>query len=196
MGREVRMVPASWEHPKYTKEDAPGPYAVGRYRPMLGASFAEACRQWEEEDLPEWIEGERLWREEGLTKSTYRGIRTIAQTVADAEEYRRPENPTYEWWAGERPKKPQIEDYMPDWPDAERTHFMMYEDTSEGTPISPAFATPEELARWLADNGASAFAGEMATYDQWLKTIIQGSAVSAVFSDGVMQSGVAFEGDH
>src|SRR5574338_986242 len=36
--------------------------------------------------------------------------------------------------------------------------FMMYENTTEGTPISPAFETLEELARWLADNKASSFA--------------------------------------
>jgi len=47
---------------------------------------------------------------------------------------------------------------------------MMYENTSEGTPISPPFETPEELARWLADNNASAFGGMTATYEQWLAT--------------------------
>lgn len=62
-------------------------------------------------------------------------------------------------------------DYMPDWPEEERTHYMMYEATSEGTPISPAFETPEELARWLADNEASAFGNDTATYEQWLRII-------------------------
>lgn len=56
-------------------------------------------------------------------------------------------------------------------PDGERTHYMMYETTSEGTPISPAFATPEELARWLADTGASAFGSLTATYQDWLSVI-------------------------
>lgn len=71
---------------------------------------------------------------------------------------------------------------MTDWDDSECTHYMMYEDCSEGTPISPAFKTPEELARWLADNGASAFADMTATYEQWLQTCKIGSAPSAVFS--------------
>jgi len=48
---------------------------------------------------------------------------------------------------------------------------MMYETCTEGTPISPAFATPEELARWLADNEASAFGGMTASYEGWLRTI-------------------------
>lgn len=86
---------------------------------------------------------------------------------------------------------PDINDYMPDWPEEERTHLMMYESTSEGTPLSPAFATPEELARWLVDNNASAFANMTATYEQWLSTCRQGWAISAVMVDGVMTSGVA-----
>ena len=68
---------------------------------------------------------------------------------------------------------------------------MMYEITSEGTPISPAFATPEELARWLSDNEAIAFAGMTATYEQWLRVANGGYAGSAVMTDGKMESGVA-----
>lgn len=70
--------------------------------------------------------------------------------------------------------------YMPDWPESERTHYMMYETTPEGTPISPAFATPEELARWLADNGANAGGGATATYEAWLRVCRGGYAPSAV----------------
>ena len=71
---------------------------------------------------------------------------------------------------------------MPRWTDAERTHLMMYEDTSEGTPISPAFETPEELARWLVDNKASAFGGDTASYEGWLRVAQGGFACSAVYS--------------
>ena len=62
------------------------------------------------------------------------------------------------------------EDVMPDFGDT-ATHLMMYERTSEGTPISPAFRTPEELARWLTDNKASVFAGMTMGYEDWLETI-------------------------
>ena len=51
--------------------------------------------------------------------------------------------------------------------------------------------TPENLARWLADNNASAFAGETATYDQWLSTINRGFAFSFAIQEGVIRSGVA-----
>lgn len=57
---------------------------------------------------------------------------------------------------------------MPQWPKEERTHYQMYEDTSEGTPISPVMESPEALARWLVDNNASAFANRTASYEEWL----------------------------
>lgn len=85
---------------------------------------------------------------------------------------------------------PDKRDYMPDWPEEQRTHYMMYENTSEGTPISPAFSTPEELARWLADNNASAFADQTASYDAWLRIARGGYAPSAVMSGGKLESGV------
>ncbi len=87
-------------------------------------------------------------------------------------------------------RAPDQKDYMPAWTDAEATHLMMYEDTSEGTPISPAFATAEELARWLADNKASAFGEMTATYEDWLAMIGKGWAPSAVIVGGKMTSGV------
>ena len=85
---------------------------------------------------------------------------------------------------------PDKEDYMPDWDEAEKTHLIMYEDTTEGTPISPAFETPEELAKWLADNGASSFGSSTATYEQWLPVCKGGWAPSLVFSSKGLQSGV------
>lgn len=88
-------------------------------------------------------------------------------------------------------EKPDPQWYMPDWKDEERTHLMMYENTSEGTPLSPAFETPEELARWLTDNGASSFGAMTATYEQWLGMCRSGWAPSAIMTNGVLESGVA-----
>lgn len=85
---------------------------------------------------------------------------------------------------------PDEADYMPRWAPEQRTHLMMYETTSEGTPISPPFETPEELARWLVDNKASALARGTATYEQWLNVARGGWAPSAVIADGRMMSGV------
>lgn len=82
---------------------------------------------------------------------------------------------------------------VPSWVDpfSDRWGWQMWETTSEGSPISPVMDTPEELARWLADNRASAFGGTEATFDQWLNMITQGHAVSAVWdSSKGFRSGV------
>jgi len=68
--------------------------------------------------------------------------------------------------------------------------WQMWETTSEGSPISPVFATPEELARWLADTGASASGRETATYKAWLGMIRRGWAPSAVMDAKGFRSGV------
>lgn len=163
MGREVRRVPADWQHPKNDS---------GRYIPLHGrGSFAS-------EDA-EWSEGWQKWQE-GLCRNYGDGERW--KPIDPEDRHMR-----YTDYAGHRPSP---DDYMPGWPDEQRTHLMMYEDTSEGTPISPAFETPEELARWLADNGASAFGGDTATYEQWLGVCQGGWAPSMVMWGGKLMSGV------
>jgi hypothetical protein len=153
MGREVRRVPKDWQHPRYTKKTAPYPQSVGRYIPLFdGSKLADRVREWDE--------GAAQWAL-GLVES-YDNYPATSWKPRDASVT----SETYAAYAGERPDPA---DYTPAWPDAERTHLMMYEDTSEGTPISPAFETPEELARWLTDNEASAFGGMGASYEGWLK---------------------------
>ena len=81
---------------------------------------------------------------------------------------------------------------------AGRYGWQMWETVSEGSPISPVCDTPKELAHWLADNDASAFGSDTATYEQWLSTITSksGSAVSAEFSPSTgLRSGVEAMGD-
>lgn len=141
MGREVRKVPANWQHPK---KDS------GHYEP-LHQGYLAAKKGFE-----------KIQKEKGLQ---------------EAVEYMH---------------CPDSNEYMPDWSAEEKTHYMMYEDTSEGTPISPAFATPEELAKWLVDTGASSFGDMGATYEQWLNVCNGGWAPSMVYDNGVLKSGVEF----
>lgn len=143
MGREVRRVPADWQHPKNEYD---------RYKPLYPGELYKA-------------------NADGfLEKSNAEGLQEAIE------------------WYGQAPDQ---NDYMPNWPASERTHYMMYEDTSKGTPISPAFATPEELARWLADTGASAFGKETASYEGWLRVAQGGWAPSAVsIGGGQLVSGV------
>lgn len=141
MGREVRRVPADWQHPKHWTRGLHG--MEERYKPLFP--------------------GERYQHD-----AEHRAM-------------------CYEQYAGQRPHR---DDYMPNWPDSERTHLMMYEDTSEGTPISPAFATPEELARWLVDNNASAFGDSTGSYEGWLRVARGGCAPSMVATAAGLTSGV------
>lgn len=170
MGREVRKVPKGWEHPKYPA-DYHDPNKRSRYIPLYNGGFAARDA--------EWNEGYAQWQR-GYVKNYGATEKWQPRTKDDG--------PTYSLYAGERPSP---DEYMPEWPLPERTMFMMYEDTSEGTPISPAFETPEELARWLADNNASAFAGMTATYEQWLRVCKGGYAPSAIMENGILKSGVA-----
>jgi len=141
MGREVRRVPATWEHPKDER---------GRFIPM----HERFC----------YTESEI---EEGLR----------------------------EGWLKNQPPLYGVPT-MPQWPESERTHYQMYEDCTEGTPISPVMETPEALARWLADTGASSFGGMTADYEAWLRVCRGGWAPSAVMiTGGVLTSGVAFKGE-
>lgn len=69
--------------------------------------------------------------------------------------------------------------------------WQMWENTSEGSPISPVFATPRDLALWLAKTKASAFGDSTATYDEWMSMIDDGYAPSMVGIAGVgIMSGV------
>lgn len=160
MGREIRMVPKGWEHPKNEKG----------YIPLMGGPYSERVKSWDEENA-QWQKGLR---------SNYEG-----GWQPKEEKYK---DMPFEEWDGARPVK---EEYMPEWAPGEATMLMMYEDTSEGTPISPAFETPEELAHWLADNGASAFGDMTATYEEWLNTCKAGYAVGMVMDSKGLRSGVA-----
>lgn len=170
MGREVRMVPADWRHPRYP-DDHHREHLRGRYVPLYDSDYAERAAEWDEE----WSQ----WQK-GLCRS-YGGDEKWEPIEAEYRHLR------YTDYAGPRPSPA---DYMPDWPAEQRTHYMMYEDTSEGTPISPAFPTPEELARWLVDNNASAFGDQTASYEGWLRVAKGGFAPSMVITGNVMQSGV------
>ena len=162
MGREVRKVPKDWKHPKDDK---------GHYIPLYDGSFAEADT--------DWNIGYAKWQE-GLCENYGKGEKW--EPIPDEYKHMR-----YTEYHGQRPSP---DDYMPQWEEHEKTHYMMYEDTSEGTPISPGFETPEELARWLVDNNASAFGSETASYEGWLRVAKGGFACSAIMQNGVLQSGV------
>ena len=154
MSREVRRVPPNWEHPKNER---------GHLIPLFNGSFSKRAARWDEE-AAQWEKGFHCSFVDDKWKPK---TADMTGTFAD--------------WDGKRPDE---KDYMPDWSDTERTHYQMYESTTEGTPISPVMESPEVLARWLADNKASAGPYATATYGQWLAMIKAGSSSSFVLNRG------------
>ena len=95
---------------------------------------------------------------------------------------------------GEVWRKPEDEVNAEAWKEIlppEGDAYQIWETTSEGSPITPPFATPEELAKWAADNGASVMGGQTTTYNKWLNFIRgPGWAPTMLGRAGQLQSGV------
>ena len=129
MGREIRHVPKNWEHPKRINkyDDREG------FRPLYQGNFEESYSDFEKE-LKEWYQEYEAF-EKGKTFSSRDKI------------YSKENGNTYEDWEGEPPNPPNPYDYMPcgKW-------YQLFENVSEGTPLSPPFETKEELIEWLANN--------------------------------------------
>lgn len=88
---------------------------------------------------------------------------------------------------------PDPTDYMPEFNDVDpdTLGYCMYESVTEGTPISPVFQTPEELAHWLADTEASAMGlDHPTTYERWLAVARGGWAPSMIATGEGIYSGV------
>ena len=69
--------------------------------------------------------------------------------------------------------------------------FQMWENVTEGSPISPVFDSPEKLAKWLVKHDASASGSMTANYEQWLRVCKGGYAPTMISSSTGIQSGVA-----
>lgn len=111
MGREIRRVPANFEHPRFTEDDAQYPQHIGQFKPLRD-NYQKALLDFE-----------------GDIK---------AKGLSEAIEY---------WGGG-----PRRDDYI-DYHGQALDWFQLYETVSEGTPLSPPFATPEELVNYLVSNG-------------------------------------------
>lgn len=134
MGREIRRVPPNWEHPKKEHYNVMTRQAEERYQPLYDRDFEGQMREWLD-DLDKWLKGE------------FNRVRAEPPDLNYSidEPYR-----SFVNWGG---NAPDPEYYRPKWSEEEATWFQAYETVSEGTPVSPPFATTEELAQYLAANG-------------------------------------------
>jgi hypothetical protein len=146
MAKAARRVPPDWTHPKDE---------IGQYIPLFdGAKYERRTREWDEE-AARW--------QEGLRRSYDDGTEWVP-IEADLQ------GMTYTECAGDRPDAGR---YMPQWPASQCTHWQMYEEVTEGTPVSPVFESPEELAFWMANHDANASPDSTASYQGWLSEICQ-----------------------
>jgi hypothetical protein len=127
MGREIRRVPANWEHPKETD----GTNRGGGYHPMRGENYEKAMREWFANHNA-WLDGTHHCL---VDKSTTRE-----------------ETPYFADWDG---NPPDVADYVK-YEQEECTHFQMYETVTEGTPVTPVFASLQELEDYLVNVGEMA----------------------------------------
>lgn len=127
---KLRRVPENWAHPKDANE---------QYIPLLDGSYSEYSQKY---DLDK-----EMWN-----KGFYEGLDKVLNASKEPNWIPVEEEDkqlSFEEWDGEKCKP---EDFRPDWPPSEQTHFQMYEDVTEGTPISPVFEKAEDLAFWLCQN--------------------------------------------
>ena len=122
MGREIRRVPANWQHPTEMN-----PYRGEVFKPLLGDSFAKRASEWDE-GAASWARGER-------------------PEYFDAAQHG---DISYEDWTGERPDPSY---YVPYDVEGDLPWWQVYETVSEGTPVTPAFATADALIEHLVSVG-------------------------------------------
>jgi len=125
MGREIRKVPANWAHPM--RDPNANPYRHSGYQPMFDETFPEKQAEWLAE---------------------FDRIRSGALTDDERGYYPRGLS---DWLKDEG--MPPDPDYYRPWSDDEATWFQVWETVSEGTPVSPPFATADELIDYLATHG-------------------------------------------
>ena len=101
----------------------------GHYVPLLGGPFQEELAAWEDRD--------RNW-EQGIHPDLIKG-------TASKVDY-----PSYAEYGGSCPR---AEAYMPQWKPEEATWVQVYESVTEGTPITPPFATKAQLIKHLVTKG-------------------------------------------
>jgi hypothetical protein len=142
MGRQLRRVAANWQHPKNQN---------GYYIPLFDRNFSE--------ELAIWNIHKGQW-DKGL-RDDHKG----GWQPKQGDEINMP----FEEWYGNKPKATW---YMPEWSDEEKTHIQLYENTTEGTPISEVYEASEleTLCEYAAKN-CTTFGEGTATKEEWMQML-------------------------
>lgn len=119
----------------------------GNYHPMFEKEYTVAAQEWLERLLA-WERGEDPSRED-----------------AEKDGYR------YLWdWDDMPPDKAYYRERI--WSPDEATAYQVYEDVTEGTPISPVFKTQEALIAWLVEQGYSEASARAFAESGWVPSIV------------------------
>lgn len=210
MGREVRRVPLDYKHPTepnpYWYEQQLRRRGRGAPEPRLHApderfvglcdDYLGAVKDWEDdirkraESLatrsgPHWefnVEYHLTGYSNGRDELTVRPLYVNDEDSVTV----RDEDHLHELLSAEKPdEKPDPADYTPVWDvPEEELGWCLYETVSEGTPVTPVFATAEELIEHLATVGQD--------WDQI--PLRRESAEAIVGRGGTMGSAVAING--
>jgi hypothetical protein len=121
MGREIRKVPANWQHPVVGDD-----YGRLRKKPMFDRQYEVACTEW-------------LADFDRIRAGDLKGYEVECYPLGVCQ------------WAADN-HAPSPDDYRP-WPDDEAVWWQLWETVSEGTPVTPAFASADELIDYLAQHG-------------------------------------------
>lgn len=179
MGREIRRVPPTWQHPRHERGHAD----AGEYMSLYDEDFETAIVKWMQE-ANAWVAQVRA----GETPE-------LGWYPDDSDE---------EAWARANPYKSFVQWYSaPPDPESYRdvfteepTAYQIYENVSEGSPISPVFQTREELLAWCQqDHPSKYWPWQALSADAAEQFIEAGSAPSLSFSPtfGVVEGAQAFE---
>jgi hypothetical protein len=177
MSREIRRVPPDWEHPRYNDYDSSHPGQIGRYMTLHDNDYQTAALNW----IKAATENHFNFHPdlESIKRQEQHGCQNI-HLIGFYWEYDHPPDPDHH--------RARV------WTEEEATHYQMYETVSEGTPVTPVFATLQELEDWLVEKGEmhgseyekkySRAAAKAFCEDQW--------AASMVIVNGVAMTGVDY----
>lgn len=160
MGREVRKVPPNWEHPQTER------HGQTDLQPMFNRHIDDAMKEW---------------------LSDFDRIRGGNLSDIEVECYGSSSCPLAAWMADESP--PDLAYHRP-WRDEEATWFQVWETVSEGTPITPPFATREELIAHLVAHGTTWDDGRGYSRVAAEAFVREGWAPSMVVVNGKVASGI------
>lgn len=153
MGREIRRVPKKWEHPRTFD---------GSYKPLMDDYIGSL--KYYKKSVDDFIK----YMTEVVSKGKVKIYDMVYKTPQEVYAYLTEDG---------QMNPPEIEDYMPsgEW-------YQLFENVSEGTPLSPAFEKPEDLVEWLSNNND--FWNKTWTREQAEEIVKQGFAMSGVISNG------------